>query len=81
MLAPSLTGMLARMEEMRLITRKRADSDQRRLLVTLTAQGRALVRRIAPRVEKEYRALEVAIGKPLVRDVYDVLDRLSAAMG
>jgi hypothetical protein len=49
--------------------------------VTLTAQGRALVRRIAPRVEKEYRALEVAIGKPLVRDVYDVLDRLSAAMG
>ena len=81
MLAPSLTGMLARLEDMRLITRKRADSDQRRLLVTLTAQGRALVRRIAPRVEKEYRALEVAIGKPLVRDVYAVLDRLSAAMG
>src|SRR3954470_2762469 len=80
MLAPSVTGMLGRMQDMRLLTRKRADTDQRRQLVTLTAQGRAIVRRIAPRVENEYRALEAAIGKSLVRDVYDVLDRLGNAM-
>jgi homoprotocatechuate degradation regulator HpaR len=79
-LAPSLTGMLARMEDMHLVARKRDGEDQRRQKVSLTAQGRALVRKIAPRVEREYQALEAAIGKSLVRDAYDVLDRLSEAV-
>ena len=72
--------MLARMEDMQLVARKRDGEDQRRQKVSLTTQGRALVRRIAPRVEREYQALESAIGKTLVRDAYDVLDRLSAAV-
>jgi hypothetical protein len=50
------------------------------LQVALTTQGRALVRKVAPRVEREYRALEAAVGRPLVREAYDVLDRLHAAM-
>jgi len=79
-LAPSLTGMLGRMEEMGLVSRNRAAADQRRQQIVLTTQGRALVRRIAPRVEREYQALEAAIGKALVREAYDVLDRLSEAM-
>jgi len=79
-LAPSLTGMLGRMEQMRLVTRKRADGDQRRIRVSLTAQGRTVVRRIAPRIEREYQALEAAIGKTLVRDAYAVLDRLREAL-
>ena len=36
--------------------------------------------RDAPRVEREYQALEAAIGKSLVRDAYEVLDRLSEAV-
>ena len=79
-LAPSLTGMLVRMEDMGVVTRERSPSDQRRLRVALTAQGRALVRKVAPRVEREYQALEGAVGKSLVREAYDVLDRLHAAM-
>jgi homoprotocatechuate degradation regulator HpaR len=79
-LAPSLTGMLVRMEEAGLVSRERSDSDQRRLQVALTAQGRALVRKVAPRVEREYQTLEAAVGKSLVREAYDVLDRLHAAM-
>lgn len=80
-LAPSLTGMLVRMEEMRLLTRKRSSTDQRKLEVSLTATGRGLVRKIAPRVEREYVALEARIGRSLVREAYEVLDRLQAAIG
>ena len=79
-LAPSLTGMLVRMEDLHLVARKRDGDDQRRQKVSLTAQGRAVVRKIAPRVEREYQAIETAIGKSLVREAYDVLDRLSEAM-
>jgi homoprotocatechuate degradation regulator HpaR len=79
-LSPSLTGVLARMDETRLVERRRVDSDQRRLLVSLTSKGRALVRRVAPLVEREYQALEMAIGGDLVRDTYALLDRLSAQL-
>lgn len=74
--SPSLTGVLARMDELDLVARRRDDTDARRVLVTLTASGRALVRRIAPRIEREYQALEAAIGADLLRDVYALLDRL-----
>ena len=77
--SPSLAGVLARMDELGLVERRRVDSDQRRVLVSLTAKSRALVRRMAPLVEREYQALEAAVGRDLVREAYDVLDRLSGS--
>ena len=78
--SPSLTGVLARMDELRLVARRRVDADQRRLLVSLTPKSRAIVRRMAPLVEREYQALEAAVGRELVRDAYALLDRLSASL-
>ena len=78
--SPSLTGVLARMDELGLVTRRRHDRDQRRLRVSLTAKSRALVRRVAPLVEREYQALEAAVGGDLVREAYALLDRLSGAL-
>jgi homoprotocatechuate degradation regulator HpaR len=75
--SPSLAGVLARMDELGLVERRRADADQRRVLVKLTAKSRALARRMAPLVEREYQALEAAIGRTLVQDAYLLLDRLS----
>ena len=75
-LSPSLTGVLARMEETGLVARRKVDSDQRRLLVSPTAKGKALVRRMAPLVQEQYRLLEAAMGPDLVRDLYPVLNRL-----
>lgn len=75
--SPSLTGVLARMDELGLVARRRVDADQRRLLVSLTPKSRAIVRRMAPLVEREYRALEAAVGPELVRDAYALLDRMS----
>ncbi|MFO1314390.1 MAG: homoprotocatechuate degradation operon regulator HpaR [Burkholderiales bacterium] len=78
--SPSLTGVLARMDETGLVARRRDARDQRRVKVSLTAKSRALVRKVAPLVEREYRALEAAVGGDLVRDAYALCDRLSAVL-
>ena len=75
-LKPSLTGVLARMEEMGLVARQRHDTDQRRLVVTLTDRSRQLVAEAAPLVDKQYKALEKALGPELIADLYRVLDRV-----
>jgi len=77
---PSLTGVLERMDAQGLVARRRDDADQRRVRVSLTTKSRALVRRMAPLVEREYRSIEAAVGAGLVREAYDVLDRLTAAV-
>ena len=68
------------MDALGLVARRRVDADQRRLLVSLTPKSRAIVRRMAPLVEREYRALEAAVGRELVQDAYALLDRLSALL-
>jgi len=75
-LSPSLSGVLTRMEEMGLIKRKRIDTDQRRQLISLTPKSRALITKLAPLVEEQYRLFEEAMGPALVNDLYPVLDRL-----
>jgi homoprotocatechuate degradation regulator HpaR len=77
---PSLTGVLARMEDLGLVTRERMDNDQRRLLVSLTAKGRRVARRMIPRVEAQYELLEKRVGVERLRQVYDTLDDLIVAL-
>ena len=77
---PSLTGVLARMEEMGLVTRERMDNDQRRLLVSLTAKSRRIASRTAPRVEAQYERIEARVGADRLRKVYDTLDALIVAL-
>jgi homoprotocatechuate degradation regulator HpaR len=75
-LSPSLAGMLARMEEMGLVDRERADNDQRRVMIRLTPKSRALVAELAPLITEQYKLIEQAMGPKLVADLYSVLDRL-----
>jgi homoprotocatechuate degradation regulator HpaR len=77
-LSPSLAGVLARMEEVDLVQRSRVDSDQRRVLVSLTAKSRKLVRDMAPQIERQYRNLEAGIGADSIRELYQVLDHFLA---
>ena len=77
---PSLTGVLARMDAQGLVRRQRPAGDRRRLVVTLTPASRALVRSMAPRIEREYAALERAAGAGVVREAYASLDRLCKAL-
>lgn len=74
--SPSITGVLARMEDAGLIERERMGHDQRRVKVTLTAQAREIGERMAPTVERQYAELETLVGVQALQQVYDVLDTL-----
>jgi homoprotocatechuate degradation regulator HpaR len=74
--SPSITGVLARMEEAGLIHRERMGHDQRRVRVTLTAQAQALGERMTALVEQHYAELETLVGVQALQQVYDVLDTL-----
>ena len=76
-LSPSLTGVLARMEEIGLVTRTRMTEDQRRLIVELTPKAETLVAEMQPLIVAQYRQIEKAFGSQLINDLYAVMDRLA----
>lgn len=78
--SPSMAGMLSRMEDMKLVDRKRMEQDQRRVLVSLTAKGKAMVEQITPLSEQTYRELEGVLGQDFVSTLYEQLDRLLAVL-
>lgn len=78
--SPSMAGMLSRMEDMKLVDRKRMEQDQRRVLVSLTAKGTAMVEQITPLSEQTYRELESVLGQDFVSTLYEQLDRLLAVL-
>jgi homoprotocatechuate degradation regulator HpaR len=80
-LAPSLTGVLRRMEEMGLVQRERKDTDQRRTLVTLTEQGLAMAKCMAPQVERIYAALTEKLGLDNLSQIYGALEMLIDTLG
>ena len=79
-LSPSLTGILNRMVEQKLVTRAWSVTDQRRQRIAVAPKGRALVDRLAPRVDAEYRRLELAFGAAALDRAYDTLDGLLRAL-
>src|SRR5487761_2293167 len=61
--SPSLAGVLARMQQLGFVARKRIDQDRRRMRVELTARGRALVLRMLPQVDATYERIERTAGR------------------
>jgi homoprotocatechuate degradation regulator HpaR len=78
--SPSMAGVLARMEELGLIARRRLDHDQRRVRVSLTRRSRALAARMAPQIDSTYEHIEDLIGSEFCGRFYQVLDELIAAL-
>jgi homoprotocatechuate degradation regulator HpaR len=78
--SPSLAGVLARMEELGYIRRKRLDHDQRRVRVSLAPRSRALAARMAPQIEATYRGIESVIGGQFAARFYQALDHLIDAL-
>lgn len=74
--SPSLAGVLARMEEVDLVSRKRLQHDQRRVEVSLSPRGRALAARMAPQIEAIYARLERLLGETFCRQMYGALDEM-----
>ena len=64
------------MEDLGLVSRKRMQQDQRRVLVSITPKSNALVEHIAPLSKQTYQELERQLGRDSVAALYAQLDRL-----
>ncbi len=78
--SPSLTGILARMSDTGWIARERMAHDQRRVLISLTAQSHQVAEALAPRIEALYRHIEGHIGPEFMQQFYATLDALITRM-
>ena len=74
--SPSMAGVLARMEELGLVVRRRLQHDQRRVQVSLTPRARAMAGRMAPQIDATYRRIERQIGAEFGARLQRALDRL-----
>jgi homoprotocatechuate degradation regulator HpaR len=78
--SPSLAGVLGRMEELDLVSRKRFAHDQRRVEVSLTPRSRALAARMAPQIEAVYARVERLLGEEFCEQLYGALDDVIAKL-
>jgi len=78
--SPSMAGVLARMQELGLVHRRRVDHDQRRVRVSLTPRARAMAARMAPQIEATYRRIEQRIGEHFSERFQQSLDQLLAML-
>jgi homoprotocatechuate degradation regulator HpaR len=78
--SPSMAGVLARMEELGLVVRRRLQHDQRRVHVSLTPRARAMAGRMAPQIDATYRRIERQIGAEFSKRFHLALDELLATL-
>lgn len=75
-LPPSLTGILVRMEKAGLIHRRKDKTDSRRLIVSLSDQGRALTLEISPQSTACYLQIEQHFGEDKLEQLLTLLTEL-----
>jgi len=73
-LPPSLTGILMRLEKLQLTRRRKVAGDQRRLHVSLTAQGKEKFVVISRHMEPLYRDIETQFGERRLASLFRLLD-------
>ena len=76
-LTPSLTRIIRTLEERRLIGRTRDLADGRRLVLTITRAGEALIREVVPKANVVYSAIEAEFGAKRLQALLDTLDELA----
>ena len=75
--APSLVGVVDRLQSASLVKREPSQRDRRQVHVHLTAAGRALEKKVRPQVNQAYARLEAAMTPAQWRALYSGLDRLA----
>jgi homoprotocatechuate degradation regulator HpaR len=78
--SPSMAGVLARMEQLGLVARRRLPRDQRRVQVSLTPRARTMAARMAPQIDATYRRIEQNIGAEFSARFQQALDQLLATL-
>lgn len=78
--APSLVGILDRLEKRGLVARTRSTADRRKVHVASTAAGRALHEAVTPALERLHAHVTGAVSVRDWQAMRDTLDRIQAAM-
>ena len=78
-LSPSLSRILTRLDSDGIILRKTDSQDQRALIIRLSAKGKRLHDRIAPKVDQQYKVLSQNVGKDTIHDLVGLLQTFSAS--
>ncbi len=76
--APSLVGVVDRLERDQLVNRQRSEADRRKVNVVLTSQGSALEDEIMPRVASAYADLKRAVDPETWDRVLEGLNAIAA---
>lgn len=79
-LKPSATRTVKNLEARGIVSRSRPSSDQRRSLIALSANGRALFDELAPYSEQEYARIAQRIGRRDMDELYLLLGRITDAL-
>ncbi|MBT2375449.1 MULTISPECIES: homoprotocatechuate degradation operon regulator HpaR [Pseudomonas] len=75
-LKPSMTGVLVRMEAAGMIHRRKAEQDQRRVLVTLAEKGNVMFESMSQCMEGNYQRLQDQLGEEKLQTLLGLLDEL-----
>ena len=73
--SPDVTKLVDRLEHAGLVARERSDADRRCVLVSATAEGRALLRRLRPKVSALHSAQMPGLSESQVRQLIALLER------
>lgn len=76
--APSLVGIIDRLEKKSLVSRIRSLEDRRVVYVTATQKGRALEKEVAPRAEAIDQRLRVSVSPQDWARMQETLEKISA---
>lgn len=76
--APSLVGVIDRLERDQLVTRQRSQADRRKVNVVLTSQGAALEDQVMPRVAITYADLKRSVDAEVWEDTMRGLQQIAA---
>jgi homoprotocatechuate degradation regulator HpaR len=75
-LAPSLTRIIRALADRDLLSRAKVESDGRRVLLSISPSGIALINDLAPERRALYREIEQRFGRENVEDLLDKLEAL-----
>ncbi len=78
--APSLVGIIDRLEKKKLVSRLRSVKDRRVVYIVATAEGRALEQEVSPQVQKIDERLRSAVSVEEWHSMEETLKKFSSGM-
>lgn len=75
-LKPSMSGVLQRLERDGLVTRRKSAEDQRRVFLSLTAQGQQCFSDMSEGMERNYQKIQRQFGEERLTQLMALLDDL-----